>query len=337
MRQNEEMIVDLVQLVINGAVPEDIRSALILATRNDLLLTAIRANEAIESDVQAYLAPSLQEKLEENRYLEHGTQHLMKQLLARLSKAGVQFLTIKSFLPFPYLDSNVDLVVIGGKDVRKARQQFYELGYKRYRNLADIREPMKEIYRAVSGSEGSIFPYLHLHEAISWNGVVYLDAHKAWQRRRYREWQGVEIPIPSVDDEILIIAAHAMFENKYLTLSDLLHLYYLVQESPDWSIIFATAKTYSWTEALQTFLAISSEAARRLGLEIPLPVDLPQRRPIKHLTMPLVIPLSETLSVSLRKLYRDLRKGKLAGTGRALFTYFLVDPFWMYRKALRKL
>ena len=110
-----------------------------------------------------------------------GTMGLLDLLLPRFAAANLPLLTIKSFLPFAYVDSNIDCVCIPPQPASAYTAVLEQAGFYRLRNLADVREPLKQMFAPPATSPS--LPRYHLHTAVSWNGVDYLDLTEVWQRR----------------------------------------------------------------------------------------------------------------------------------------------------------
>lgn len=259
------------------------------------------------------------------------SQRFMAKILPRFEAAGLPLLTMKTFLSFPYADSNVDVIAVKSTELRRYRHLLHEMGYRRRRNLADLREPRKEMYVAPDTDT----PLLHLHQALSWNGVVYLNVEQVWAQHRIRRIDGINVPIPAVADEILIMAAHAIFENKYVSLHELHYLQDLTAQEIDWNSIWYAAAQLHWQAALELFLGTVLSLARQFHLRIragglPSPVQLSQAN------LPYIFPPRETFLASWRKLKQDVASGSWRVLPRQLFCYTLVDAFWMYRKAWHK-
>jgi hypothetical protein len=271
------------------------------------------------------------------KLLEVNSVEVLRAFLEQCVANGLPLLTIKSFLPFPYVDSNIDVVAIEAKMTNGYRELLHHLGFVRHRNLADIREPRKEMYyHAAYGESDCTYPKLHLHRSISWNGVVYLDLAQVWQRHRNWDVKGVSVPVPSLEDELLIIAAHTMFENKFITLGELVYLNWLTNHELDWDYIIRTAQTRFWLDALKFFLATACALGNDLRMNMQVEMTLSDSIQFSPISLPLIMPLSRTLRSAVVKLWQDVTHGRLEELPRQLFTYFLVDCLWMYCKARRK-
>ncbi len=263
--------------------------------------------------------------------METETADAVREIIPLFAAAGLPLLAIKSFLPFPYVDSNLDLVTGKPDHLPDYLALLQKLGYRRYRTLADLREPMKQTHAAPGVSLR-----LHLHTAISWNGVVYLPFMQVWERKCSWTSEGGPIWIPSAEDELLIMAAHALFENKIVSLHEVLYWYKLVTTDLDWAYIIKTAQHYGWKRGFLQFMATTNQLANLLSIPVTLPLSLPSVPLCAPIWLPYIFPLSHNWHVTSHKLATDIRQGLWWGVPRRLFSYLLVDHFWMYRKAYRK-
>lgn len=328
----------LIQILIGTeetAVSVDITDPCLwrLARENHLLLALgehvlkVRSEQTIPSPYRA--------RFRALRARQSYTGALIAELLSAFEAAHLPVLTIKSFLPFPYADSNVDLVTVEPHRWDAYVQCLQSLGFRRWRSLADWREPGKKMYRRhVDGAGERLHPYVHLHRGISWNGVDYLDLQAVVVRKQLLDQSGVLIPVPSAMDELLIMAAHAYFENKLISLHELLYFYHLCPKIMDWSELERVSMMYHWRHAWESFLIRVTALAKQSGL--PLPVTLTEDTKTFPLQMPFLLPIAHTFEISWRKLWLDIWNGRLRQVPRQLFTYTFVDGVWMYRKAYRK-
>lgn len=262
---------------------------------------------------------------------EQETYYIVKEVMPCFNEAGLPLMTIKSFLPFPYVDSNLDLLSGLPDHIPDYISLLTQLGYKRSRNLADLREPMKMMYKKVD-----VRLCLHLHSAVSWNGIIYLPFEQVWKRRYLLKIKGGKVWIPSAEDELLIMAAHALFENKMVSLHEVLYWYSLVTAGLDWSYIMGIAKRYSWYQGMLHFMAIMNQLVELLDLSVKLPFSIPASSLSAPIYFPYIFPISLNLKITCHKFFTDISKGIVRDIPRSLFSYILVDHFWMYRKAFRK-
>ncbi|MDA2932725.1 hypothetical protein MYX82_00115 [Acidobacteria bacterium AH-259-D05] len=253
-------------------------------------------------------------------------------------------LFIKSFLSFPYIDTNLDVVAVKQNDHRVYRRHLVEARFRRLRDLSDLREPEKEFY--ARKASGDYAPLLHLHSMISWNGIPYLNVQQVYSRRRYWDYRGATLPIPCPEDELLIAAGHAVFENKYVLLRDVFYLAHLVSSHDmDWEYIEKVALTFNWKTGLCVYLKRINQIAMHIPLK-PTP-DLPpwgaggpDNLPLadSQLVAPLPIlwPFRITFRPAMEKLLLDLKACKISRIPRQLFSYLFVDYFWTYCRHVRR-
>ena len=275
-----------------------------------------------------------------DRYLE-----LAAELDSLFEQQGLPILFIKSFLTFPYVDSNLDTVAVEQDNRRAYRRHLTQTGFKRVRDLADLREPGKEFYARHVGSQRAS-PIIHLHSRISWNGIPYMDAQEVYARRRYWQHGAVALPIPSPEDELLIAAAHAIFENKYVLLRDVFYLSHLASpHALDWEYLETVALTFNWRSGLCAYLKRIHQIVLRIPLNTTLglpswsvrgPANPPLTNPQLTAPLPILWPFRNVFRVAMEKMLLDIKDRKMSRFPRQLFSYLFVDYFWTYRRHLRR-
>lgn len=236
-----------------------------LAKANHLLL-AVWQGQGCPDNLGAAWA----EQVKKATQFEAETAVAVQEIIPRFAAVDLPLLTIKSFLPFPYSDSNLDIVTAKPERQAAYKASLRELGYRPFRNLADLREPMKQTYQ-----KDGVSLRLHLHTAVSWNGVVYLPLEQVWHRRRLWPVAGGSVWIPSAEDELLIMAAHAWFENKLVSLHEILYWRELVQANLDWDYLGKTAQEAGWHKGFMQFLGIVNQLAALLAIPTTIPLTLP--------------------------------------------------------------
>jgi thymidylate kinase len=115
---------------------------------------------------------------------------------------------------FHYQSSNLDVLVLDGR-AGAARTALEEMGYV---ELLNVEEPQKLLFRRFVG-DGSSFAF-HLHEVVGW-GVPFLDNGPIWRYARHAT-DDPDIVIPGPSEALLITLAHWFYEDKALTLGNLL-------------------------------------------------------------------------------------------------------------------
>ena len=218
---------------------------------------------------------------------------LAAELQRRLTGVGIDSLCMKMYSN----DNDVDVVVINSQKYRQAMGVLQKDGWKLDNNKSKIRERDKDFF-----SHDNQKYMLHLHGYFSWNTVPYLDSSVLWGRKR--KVQGIFIPSP--EDEILIIAAHSLFENMCIVPEELSYGKNILSKRLDKDYLRTHARRFHWENGVKIILTkIESENSN--------------------------ISVSELLSVRVNKLFSD-------GLNiNELVAYFFIDWIWCYPKRNKKL
>jgi hypothetical protein len=83
-------------------------------------------------------------------------------------------------------------------------------------------------------------------------------------------------------------------------------------------------------------MGIVSQIANLLAIPSSIPLSLPAVTLPPSIWLPYMFPIRQNWPVTSEKLATDWRRGEWRKLPRQLFSYLLVDHFWMYRKAYRK-
>lgn len=273
----------------------------------------------------------LRSRIQRLNLLESETQQVVRNLLPLFEDADLPLVAIKSFLPFAYVDTNLDLLTIYPEKWTQYVKCLHSLGYRQFRNLGDLREPGKASYY-----KKDVELIIHLHSAVSWNGLDYLPLDQVLQRKQIKVIEGHPVKIPSPEDEMLIMAAHAIFENKYISLHELLYWHHLVQSNLDWEYMVDTAAALNWDRGFITLQSVLNQLAYLIGIGVTIPVQLITVPMTEKVWFPYILPIKQTFAVTTSKLIKDIRAKKWRQLPREIFSFSLVDGLWMYRKAYRK-
>ncbi len=299
------------------------------AEKNNLLFAVGQAL----SDYRPFAKP-YELKMSNSEAQFAGTNQLVNELWPQFENEGLYPLTLKTFLPFPYVDSNIDCICIPSGSQSTYMQNLESQGFRWRKNLADIREPLKRMY-AKTGADAH-FPNYHLHTAVSWNGIHYIDLQSVWDSRKAISIAGHSVWIPCPSDELLIFAAHALFENKYITLHELIYLAYLEESGIDWERVKRLAIDKNWWSGCVWVLSLAQRLCKALSIPFTFPFADEDVVVQQNWHLPYQLPLSQTWSISWEKFNKDKNAANLQKIVRQLFSYSLVDPFWMMRKSRKK-
>lgn len=319
----------IIKLVHSERLPDSlphVTHLLHVAKANDLLYGVgiqLAAKRPFPEPYETKFAIAMQRAQETKRFID--------MIFPAMAQAKLPVFVIKTFLPFHYIDSNVDVVLAQPEKTAALIKLLDALGFERQYSLADLREPTKKMYRPINATHS--FPRFHLHTAISWNGVEAHHLPGVWERCQTIHIDGQSLKVPSAEDEIIIMAAHALLENKYISLHELIYLHTLMKQQPDWQAIAQVTQRYGWHWGYQKWGSVVSALANALGLASPpfAPAPLPD-----NWQLPLMLGPQLTFGANWRRLAHDVQTGKWTAVPRQLFSYTFVDAVWMYRKARRK-
>ena len=191
-------------------------------------------------------------------------------------------------------DNDIDVVLINPNQYSLAINLLVSNNWNKKNNLSKLRERDKDFFYHPD------YPNLvHLHQHFSWNTVVYLDAGLIWKRKRQRK----EVFLPSHEDELLIIAAHSLFENQCVIPEELNYGKDLLSKAPDLSYMQNHAAKFNWESGVTMI-------ADKLNKSNP------------------NISFFELAWVRAKKVLKDLVQGKFSSITNELVAYMLVDLVW---------
>lgn len=178
----------------------------------------------------------------------------------RFAVAGIDVMLFKSAGSVPgfhYLSSNIDVLVGNGR-AGDARRELAALGYV---ELLNVEEPRKFLFRRFPG-DGRSFA-IHVHEVVGW-GVPFLDNGPVWRNAR-RAPDDPEIMIPGPSEALLVTLAHWFYEDKTLSLGNLLLTAHALRSTEDaLAEPAAHARRRGWEEGFWGALCVFDETWKRL-------------------------------------------------------------------------
>ncbi len=233
---------------------------------------------------------------------------------------GVGNLQIKSVgLPpsFPYRSDNLD-VLVPLEHSPQAAKLLLDLGYVELKN---VEEPHKFLFRKFH--RGREVSAIHLHEFIGW-GTSFLDEALVWERACVAE-DDPSVLYPSPEDGLLITLAHAFYENKTVSLSDVQkYRHCLRQPNLDWDRLIRVSERKGWRDGLGACLLIWSHVERVLYGHSLVPTAILQQadrwlssgqraeigRLVAEQTFPFRVPFLFSKQFYYAKLWRDRTIGR---------------------------
>ena len=191
------------------------------------------------------------------------------QLAQAWAQAGVRCMCFKSagIAPsFPYTSDNVD-VLVPAQSVAEARRILLDLGYV---EMTNTEEPLKWLFRRFKA--GRNVSLIHLHARVGWEAGFMLE-DEIWARAR----PSADDPwtwVPGREDAVLINVAHALIENKALSLHDLVKIRYALSGGAiDWTYLDRVAAERGWRDCLHLGLLLVAHLEEQFCLRSTVPPE----------------------------------------------------------------
>lgn len=221
---------------------------------------------------------------------------------------------------FHYQSSNLDVLVPDGL-ARRARAVLVDLGYV---ELLNVEEPKKFLFRRFTGDTASFA--FHLHEVVGW-GVPFLDNGPVWRNARHPS-DDPDILIPGPSEALLVTLAHWFYEDKALSLGNLMQTAHALR-SMNGALAepAAHARGRGWEEGFWGALCVFDEAWKRLFGDVFMSTEQlaeVTRAPVRYAAvragllplvrydehMPAVLPFRAVKFAYYRKAMRDRRRSE---------------------------
>lgn len=200
-------------------------------------------------------------------------------------------------------DDDVDIVIIDKSKYSLAIQILGANGWHKKNNKSKLRERDKDMFRHPKYSD-----IVHLHQQFSWNTVAYLDSKVLWKRKRMYK----NVFLPSFEDEILIIAAHSLFENMCIVPEEMRYGSELLRKSIDIHYIQDHAKRFHWSKGLQIVLS--------------------KLKKNDH-----ILSIAQLLTARIEKFTIDLQERKFFILFNEGIAYPFIDWIWCYKNRNKKI
>lgn len=221
-----------------------------------------------------------------------------KKIIALFKNGSIRAMSMKLYSN----DADIDIVIIDPLNYQKAQSILTENGWTLQNNRSKLRERDKDFYVRVN------YPYnIHLHAYFSWNTTVYLNSVTLFKRAA--KIKNSSTPTP--EDELLIIAAHSLFENQHITPEEVAYAQSLICRPLDYTYMRSHARSYGWDIGFDQVYAA-----------------LMQKRSF--------LSIKELVRAKRQKLFHDIRKRDFVGVVRDCINFFFIDWAWNYRLMTRK-
>jgi len=175
-----------------------------------------------ENGLPSQVAKSLRYVLEKSNERIELLIRTLKVISSKLGENNIPFVVIKTIAPFDYGVTDIDIVVCK-KDFERAKETLSSV----FKISKSSRKHKAITYQ--QAHQVDILP-VDLHYEISWLGVKFMDGEEVLNRKRNLILDRLTIPTPSVEDEILILVFHSVFQHHYTTLGEFFFILSLLKQ-----------------------------------------------------------------------------------------------------------
>lgn len=169
------------------------------------------------------------------------------RIFQKFDEMGVKAVCIKSFTSIPKDIADIDILLYDNRDLKVAESLLIELGYRKRKKGVE-----QHLWTAI---KNSVVVDVELHMNVAAASYVYYPKAILFSRSEKRD----TIVFPSPIDSILLLVAHAVMKDFYITLADLLDFEVtLKKHKVDFKRLNSEAAFLGLTLPLQVFWRISS-------------------------------------------------------------------------------
>lgn len=275
--------------------------------------------------------------LEDKRFYKYDERIKDVEQLIRIfnqieKKTGIPYYTMKSFLNYPFIDDDIDFIITKNGYKTYVRE-LKEMGFIHRSDLADVREPMKRMFRH---KDIGIIP--HVHSEVSWNGIITCDKDDVFKYAEWREIGGEKFRVPSATDELLIAIGHFLFENYYFKIGEFIYNKELLNSEIDYDRIEKISKEYGYSKGVNLFFEYLKGISDAYQMDLNIPVKYVSKVPFikKEKVFPYYVPYQKLIPVYYENFLMGAKKLQIINLFRKVFTYTLVGYLWKYLLQLKR-
>lgn len=175
-------------------------------------------------------------------------------IIAKFNEQSIKSIVIKSLNSLPLDSDNFDILVMK-KNLSASFKVLRELDFVR---TNWYHEPYKYLFEKTCMHAPKKLCTIHLHTAIAWGGIKFVDVKDLWKKYREKEIDGVTVGFPSTEHHLLTTIAHAFSENLEFRLGDLAYIIQDIQDNNiDWNYIFNWAIHDRWSDSFYGLLRLA--------------------------------------------------------------------------------
>lgn len=172
-----------------------------------------------------------------------------------LNRNSFEYLIFKTVAPLEHLKDDIDIFIQDRDEYLKLKDLLVMGGFFK------SKENNGEYHM-----EKPNYVQLDIHNKISWDylgnggqGPNIIDLTLLMNRRVKTKLYGVEIYKTSIEDDLIVVLAHAIFQHKYLTLGEILFAGEIIRKSElDWEYIKNQLDRFHWLRSFVDAIQIIS-------------------------------------------------------------------------------
>ena len=231
----------------------DYSQVLDILFRNQVLLTCHRnLSKTSQYGSLLELQRSIEEKINKERILIIDVKQKLEEMDRLFEVYGIRYLLPK--FTFFYREHHDIDVLVSLEDFNLTLGSLKSNGYV----ITSIQSPWKvTTAKWMGGRRSSIHVHSRLHW-YPWDPLELVPSSKLWERTIPFDFNSLKLSVPCPEDGILVLAAHAIFENHQISLSDVFQLEGILREFHEikWREIIDIAFEHGWCADLCTFLKV---------------------------------------------------------------------------------
>lgn len=261
---NEFPIVDSEDLI--GVFVKASRNRLLYAFSNKLLDRVPEGSER---------ARALSSIVLKGRTMITRYKYALRTICNLLTEADLSFLIVKTVKSYPYVPSDLD-VLVQPHDFQRVLNVLGSCDYISRSDEDLYGESKATLVFHNSATEGSDHwgrkPWLRwdsekclnitkvdLHSSLTWQGASRISSNFAWDSPRMVKMFEMKLPVPNIETEILCGVASMLFDHRCIRLLDFLTLIDNIEKYKiHWNSIFREARRNFWELELRFFLGLVS-------------------------------------------------------------------------------
>jgi hypothetical protein len=211
-----------------------------IAKRNKVFLAFYEGLKEMLSEIPEYIQKVAKREFTRRRLYEEA----LTEIAETAELEGIEFMVFK-IKSFTYVGDDIDVFLPSKEGFECFIELLETIGY----NLIGYGPPEATLAKGVQGFQIMI----DVHRAFSASYMPYVNGSRVWRRRVKRKRNGLNVSVPSLEDELLILAGHSLLKEFRLNLAEFYHTLFLLPKA-NWSRLDKLARNEKMDYSLKIFL-----------------------------------------------------------------------------------